>query len=222
MAREDANGYADLICQFFLKGVLAGASLGRAMLEARQQFAQASPQMDPYSLKTLAQFNLLGDPSLHPVAVPSASVNVTSTRSSAAAAPKSAGDPMGRRINRTDRRRLLISKGAQILATQSVARRRKEGSTPAPVRAALKKLASTLGLEPSSELSFEVGAPAANAPAGGVSRALRLLDQRAGPEAFHVLVSRQAETEGGGPAIVAIVAKEVSGRIVSYRQLFSR
>jgi hypothetical protein len=52
---EDDNANADLICQFFIEQLLRGASLGRAMLEAR-----------PYDEKTLAQFVLLGDPSLHP------------------------------------------------------------------------------------------------------------------------------------------------------------
>jgi len=61
------NGSADLICQFFLQRVLTGASSGRALLEARQQFAGARTHLDPVDLKTLAQFYLLGDPSLQPV-----------------------------------------------------------------------------------------------------------------------------------------------------------
>lgn len=63
----DSQGLADLITQYFIKSILNGASAGRALLEARQRFLTASgPQLDPYELKTLAQFNLLGDPSLHP------------------------------------------------------------------------------------------------------------------------------------------------------------
>ncbi|MDH0864947.1 C25 family cysteine peptidase [Mitsuaria sp. GD03876] len=61
------NGSADLLCQYFLQRVLAGASTGRALLEARQQFAGARTHLDPVDLKTLAQFYLLGDPSLQPV-----------------------------------------------------------------------------------------------------------------------------------------------------------
>ncbi len=64
----DGNGAADLICQFFLKRVLGGSSLGRAALEARQRFAQGAASLDPVDLKTLVQMNLLGDPSVHPVA----------------------------------------------------------------------------------------------------------------------------------------------------------
>ncbi|HZI83225.1 MAG TPA: hypothetical protein VFF44_04880, partial [Casimicrobiaceae bacterium] len=62
-----ANGKADLLCQYFLENVRRGASLGRAFLEARQTFVRASSPLDPSELKTLAQFNLYGDPSLAPV-----------------------------------------------------------------------------------------------------------------------------------------------------------
>jgi Peptidase family C25 len=62
------NGYADLICQYFVERVLRGASAGRALLEARQRYLQAAAELDEVDLKTLAQFLLLGDPSVHPVA----------------------------------------------------------------------------------------------------------------------------------------------------------
>ena len=62
---SDSQGLADLITQYFIKSVLEGASSGRAMLEARQKFLSVSgPSLDPYELKTLAQFYLLGDPSV--------------------------------------------------------------------------------------------------------------------------------------------------------------
>lgn len=61
------NGAADLICQYFLQRVLAGASLGRAALEARQRFVRNTSVLDPVDLKTLAQFSLIGDPSITPV-----------------------------------------------------------------------------------------------------------------------------------------------------------
>ena len=59
------QGLADLICQYFMINVHAGASAGRALLEARQKFLNTcGPYLDPYELKTLAQFYILGDPSL--------------------------------------------------------------------------------------------------------------------------------------------------------------
>ena len=62
----DDNGNADVICQLFIEQVLRGASLGRALLEARLGYVRQQSVVDPYDEKTLAQFVLLGDPSLHP------------------------------------------------------------------------------------------------------------------------------------------------------------
>jgi hypothetical protein len=64
---EATNEDADLICRFFLESVLSGASLGRAALEARQRYVNAAQRLDQSDLKTLGQFLLLGDPSIHPV-----------------------------------------------------------------------------------------------------------------------------------------------------------
>lgn len=67
----DSQAQADLLTQYFMNGVLNGASTGRSMLEARQKFlTKNGPHLDPYEQKTLAQFYLLGDPSLVPVANP--------------------------------------------------------------------------------------------------------------------------------------------------------
>lgn len=60
----DANGQADLITQYFLANVRNGLSLGRALLEARQEFVRTQSLASPTNLKTFAQFLLLGDPSL--------------------------------------------------------------------------------------------------------------------------------------------------------------
>jgi hypothetical protein len=66
---SDSNALADLITQYFIKFNLKGdVSTGHALLEARQRFLiDSGPQLDPYELKTLAQFYLLGDPSVVPV-----------------------------------------------------------------------------------------------------------------------------------------------------------
>lgn len=66
----DGNGAADLITQYFLIDALDGASLGRACLQARQKFIQSEKMEDPVNLKTLAQFMLLGDPSLTACVMP--------------------------------------------------------------------------------------------------------------------------------------------------------
>ena len=57
---------ADLLTQYFVQFVLRGHSVGRAFLEAQQEFIKSSaPRIDVYELKTIAQFLLLGDPSVH-------------------------------------------------------------------------------------------------------------------------------------------------------------
>ncbi|RFS25016.1 hypothetical protein DVR12_07470 [Chitinophaga silvatica] len=62
------QGLADLLTQYFVINVLNGASTGRALLEARQKFLnEMGPTLDPFELKTAAQFYLLGDPSWQPV-----------------------------------------------------------------------------------------------------------------------------------------------------------
>jgi len=67
----DSNDQADLICAYFFTSVLKGASTGRSLLEARQQYlTKSGPHLDPVALKTLSQFYLLGDPSVQPVANP--------------------------------------------------------------------------------------------------------------------------------------------------------
>jgi len=64
------NSAADLVTQYFLINVLAGASLGRACLQARQKFVQTQKMASAVNLKTIGQFYLLGDPSIHPCMLP--------------------------------------------------------------------------------------------------------------------------------------------------------
>jgi len=63
----DGNATADLIAQYFLINVLDAKSVGRGLLQARLQFVRTQKMANPVNLKTLAQFLLLGDPSLQPV-----------------------------------------------------------------------------------------------------------------------------------------------------------
>jgi hypothetical protein len=82
-----SNAYADVLCRLFLAEVLAGASLGRAVLAARQQFVQGQAFLDPTDLKTLAQFNLLGDPAAVPLVTTATAAGPKSRRSATVATP---------------------------------------------------------------------------------------------------------------------------------------
>ena len=95
---SSGNGEADYICQFFLQQVLAGGSLGRSTLEARQKFIQWVTILDPQNLKTLAQFNLMGDPSIHAVAPAAHGLSHTKTYKSVF--PTKEALPPGRELRR--------------------------------------------------------------------------------------------------------------------------
>ncbi len=104
----DGNGQADLLCRYFLAGVLAGASTGRALLDARQQFIRESGSMAPEDLKTIAQFDLLGDPSLQPVKV---------ARGNPPVAPKSLGAASAApQLDLAQRRSVLAASGRALAA----------------------------------------------------------------------------------------------------------
>ncbi|MFN7023268.1 MAG: C25 family cysteine peptidase [Pseudorhizobium sp.] len=111
------NGQADIITQYFLQEILKGASTGRAMLQARQSFVQNQTMSGHLNLKTLAQFLLLGDPSLHPVIAPTADVLAAGADTSGPAPnfmPKDAADlESGRKI----RRIVLASEGKAVAST---------------------------------------------------------------------------------------------------------
>lgn len=62
--------HSDVLIAGFLAAVLTGAPLGAAMLTGLRAIArQSGPVYDETSLKTLAQFVLLGDPSIQPICV---------------------------------------------------------------------------------------------------------------------------------------------------------
>ena len=148
---------ADWIVTGFLKSVLAGASLGRAMLESKQDFVEwlqkqgTSP--DLADEKTLIQFVLLGDPSLHPVVAaamagtpgPAALGAAVPATPLALAAPTAAGVAAARRVRRVyrtevgsrlreslpDRRRIATPKKVESSAPAAAAKEARKMVAPA-------------------------------------------------------------------------------------------
>jgi GNAT superfamily N-acetyltransferase len=104
---EDDNANADVLCQVFIEQTLRGASLGRALLEARLAYVRGQSVVDPYDEKTLAQFLLLGDPSLHPF--------------SDAAKPKAKASPLAQAEEHAARlqRRVRLTKAGERLSRES-------------------------------------------------------------------------------------------------------
>lgn len=113
----NGNGAADLVCQYYLKHVLEGASSGRAALTSRQDYVDGIERLDPIDLKTLAQFSLMGDPSVHPVAavVPHVSMPTLKALSSVVTGLAE------RAVDRIARRHRLVSRGLALQAAATFA-----------------------------------------------------------------------------------------------------
>lgn len=194
------NDQADLICQYFIQRVLAGASIGRAALEARQRFVERSSPLSPMNRKTLAQFNLYGDPSIVPVAAESSTLVVGPTIKSLSSAMKSIGKTKSivaakavqeaGAVERGERRRTLSAKGALLSQLQPVLSR-SDQATPSKVESSLKKIMGQLNLRPLNTISFNV--ETAESPAlmvktpmaKGITKAVAAKKQNT--TAFHVM-----------------------------------
>jgi hypothetical protein len=206
----DGNGSADLICQYFLRSVLQGASLGRALLEARQEFVRNAPVMGPADLKTLAQFSLLGDPSIHPV-LPKRDEAIPPDSPAEKSLPSPARTLLA---GRAARRANLAAIGLGLLESTASIR-----STAEPVSGevvgAILRAARERDLEAAAVRSFTVGAPRL---AGAKSRA------RPAAERLHVVVARR--DRGKAPPrlarIVAVEATERGNALQSVRTLYAK
>jgi hypothetical protein len=142
----DTNGAADLIAQLFWINLLKGLSLGRALLQARQQFIQREKMSDPVNLKTIAQFLLLGDASLHPCAVKDTAEATLLTE---------AIDPA---TQRKSARAALVNNGQAVAATASALGRAVASGATAhrQVQDRVRALAKGQGLENPKVATYHV------------------------------------------------------------------
>lgn len=207
------NGAADLICQYFLRSVLAGASLGRAALEARQEFVRVTPVMDPADLKTLAQFSLLGDPSIQAVEAPApeAATATALTAKHAVSAP-----------GRKDRRRNLVANGIAVAQAASYAQPT-EAAPSDSVQEQLSDLQSELGMKGAKVLSFEVTQPPMATSSASQEMAAKgglALDTLMDLGSLHLLVAQLEQPLEGRRPLRLVVAREEQGQIESVRELF--
>ena len=203
------NGQADLICRYFIQSVLQGASLGRAALQARQSFASNVKTMDPSDFKTLAQFNLYGDPSVQPV------------QRGPGAAAMTAENQEVNRSERHERRRALIVQGRAIGGSTPQIRRSPR-KTPSAIERELRSRARRHGVKPGKVMSFDIRHPRRNGLMPRVLAAKQNL-----PKAYHVLLATVRPTrrrKRGQPfrLIVGFIGKEVGGRLVSVSEIHSR
>jgi hypothetical protein len=198
----DGNGAADLICQYFLLNVLDGASVGHAALMAGQQFVEHTAQMDAVDLKTLAQFYLLGDPSVHPIAEPSAT-NI----------PASIETAEAERFFRAERRQKMKLAGDFLTETKPTASKQVPTGKLSPnTRTALSNIAKRAGLEKPKFTAFAV--QGASASKGRATKATVV------PSRYLIAIGTPVEGDKTEKKIkrgIAVVAKELHGRIVGYR-----
>jgi len=176
--------------------LLEGASLGRAALTARQRFVEQVGELDPVDLKTLGQFNLLGDPSIHPVVI-----------TSPTGVPKGVDVEKSKRDERQQRRAKLRAVGELLQKTKPTASQKARKVRKSPtVRKALANIARKAGIGTRKEFTaYNVKMPT------GVRRR----GTKTAPTAsrYYVAVYRPRVDEHS----VAAVAREVGGRITGYR-----
>ena len=206
---SEGNGQADLICQFFLDSVLNGASLGRAALEARQRFAALYTHLDPVDLKTLAQFYLLGDPSIQPVgAVPHA---LSRTKAFKSAFKGAKTTPAARAF----RRERLARTGTNL--EQSVgAARPMQARPPAHVTRALNAAAKESRIKELTRQSYAVSFPQ-SASTGDMKQ---FAATRRGRSVY--LLLGEKITSDKVKRVVALAATVQDGTIVHMRRVHSR
>ena len=223
----DSNGQADLICQYFLQSVLRGASLGRAALQARQSFVRAASPPDPSDIKTIAQFNLYGDPSITPVSTPTP----VSEGAPGGGSAKTVAVAAAERVEREDRRKSLFRAGVNLAVTEPRARRTKTKLAKS-IEAALRTRAKELGMTAGTILSFDVIHPPAPTLAGPKTMRKTLTMPKAmrppspPDNRYHVVFGPKQENQtkerGQVVAITAMIAREVDGEVVSVSKIHSR
>lgn len=201
------NGQADLLCQYFLLAVLGGASVGRALLEARHRFAAGFAHLDPVDLKTLAQFYLLGDPSLQ--AVKREPHALATTRAYQHAFGSTGG------TGRALRRERLVRTGTNLSDTLGAVCDR-YATLPPSVRRLLEEAARESGLGSLGHKSFGVKFPHA-ARRGELSQ---FASRRRG-RTVHMVSGRSTGAVDRVPLVVTLIATLEGEELVHLRRVHS-
>lgn len=191
----DSNSYADVICRLFVAGILAGASVGRAGLETRQDYIARSSPLDPIGQKTVAQFLVLGDPSVTPVS--SAAVKAVPGQAQVA-------------VSRSE----LTAKGLRIGDTSAHA----APSDAVPSDAIASALRSLVGVEGASRDRVSSFVISGGIQSKGMFTTAGLDEP---PTMMHMLM-QTIESDFPIPQHVVAVATEQGGRLTNVRTALSR
>ena len=207
---SEGNGQADLICQYFIDEVLDGASLGEATLKARHRFAQAYTHVDPTDLKTVVQFHLFGDPSIHPVgAVPHALARTKAFKQ----AFREGQNTRGTRRLRRERAARTGTNLRNSLGTP----KRSEETLPGEVKTVLESLARESGIKRFGAQHFAVNYPGE----AMVETMKRFAPVREGRALYMLSGSQPLPKEAPG-RVVVITGTVQNGKLIHMRRLHSR
>ncbi len=201
---SDSNDWADVFCLLFQASVLRGASIGRAGLEARQEYVAQSAPLDPIDLKTLAQFLILGDPSVQPVSI---------STHAAAPAGKSAVSP-----GLPERRERLRAKGDALSKVASWVQPL-EGEPDERVISALREIAAVQGAGEAKVSSFALSG---GAEVRGVHAYAGEAEPPQAPATMHLLMQEVEIKDAPMRQRVAVLAVAEDGEIVSVKRATMR
>lgn len=198
-ASEDGVESADLMVLDFVKALLRGASLGEAALTAQQRFvAAALPSFDPIELKTLAQFVLLGDPSVQPI-----DPRTVEERNNPLLSEASHGDGPPEQLTRKRlQQKLRVEAVGKTVGIPAPAPEKKLSPR---VKKAISEAAAASSLTEEHRSSF--------VSRGGSIYARELASH--GDEATHLVFG----TTGSGHRPTALVVRELGGEVASVKRL---
>ncbi len=208
------NGAADLLTQYFIKYTLSGASTGRAALEARQEFireasASSNGVLNPVDLKTLAQFNLLGAPSIHPV-------KRLENHSKTAEAQLLKGmnqASLSFEAQRLTRRQRLTNTGLDLESSTSYTRTSPKKKARGNVKKALRQMAENLQID-----NVQFKACDTHRKANTKTTFKKTIPKRY----FHLVEGKVNNINSTIPSTIVIVAEEQNNQIVSARHYYRR
>lgn len=150
--------------------------------------------------KTLAQFNLFGDPSIVPVDKPTSKLVGPKIRSlttgviSVAGVKAAAGAKRIQRagaVERAHRRETLRAKG-EMLSDLQPAMSKSEAGPPKAVEASLRKLMAQLNCKPGGAISYQVESAPVSAKKGAMAKGIRraVAAKKQETTAFHVMFGK--------------------------------
>ena len=215
------NSSADLMVKYFLLALLDGVSLGHAALKARQDFVTEVADLDPVDMKTLAQFVLLGDPSIHPV-LPSdePAPHARSKRAGRHASKAAKANAAAARERRRERRAVLAAQGQHLQETRATAVRDPKTRVSKKLERQLDAYRKAAGIPSTAKFTHYAIRTAkgtiVDAPGAARRKARRPSRKTIRNRRFH-FVLKKPRGAPSGPYARAVLVKEVAGRIVDVR-----